>query len=69
MVPSVVNPEQRNVLHLKPGVCQEIAMHASPSANTFFLAPMSAFPRNKIARPAGSMLSSSDEDSCLVELV
>ena len=32
-VPSVENPELANVLPLNPGICQNIATHASPTAN------------------------------------
>ena len=35
-VPSVENPELTNVLPLKPGVGQNIAVHASPTARNFF---------------------------------
>ena len=43
-VPSVENPELTNVLRLKPGVGQNIAMHASPTARNFFLGLISTFP-------------------------
>ena len=37
-VPSVENPELANVLHLNPGICRNIATHASPTAkNSFFV--------------------------------
>jgi len=36
-VPSVENPELANVLLLKPGVDENIAMHALPTARNFFL--------------------------------
>ena len=36
-IPSVENPELTNALPLKPGVCQNIAMHASPTTRNFFL--------------------------------
>ena len=36
-VPSVENPELTNVLHLKPGVGQNIATHASPTTMNLFL--------------------------------
>ena len=32
LVPTVENLAQSNVLHLRPGVGQNVAMHASPSA-------------------------------------
>ena len=35
-VPSVENPELTNVLPVKPGVGQNIAMHAYPTARIFF---------------------------------
>ena len=35
--PSVENPVLTNVLHLKSGVGQNIAMHASPTARNFSL--------------------------------
>ena len=38
LVPPVENPELTDVLPLKPGVCQNIATHASPTARNFFLA-------------------------------
>ena len=44
LVPTVENPELANVLPLKPGVGQNIAMHASPAARSFFLVLIYAFP-------------------------
>ena len=41
--PSAENPELTNVLPLKPGVGQNIAMHASPAATNFFLVLISTF--------------------------
>ena len=38
MVPSIKDPELPNVFPLKPGVDQNIAMHASPTAKGVFLA-------------------------------
>ena len=35
--PSLENPKLTNVLPLKPGVGQNIATHASPTAKIFFL--------------------------------
>ena len=37
LVPSVENPELTHVLPVKPGVCQNIAMDASPTAGNFCL--------------------------------
>ena len=31
-VPTVENLAQSNVLHFRPGICQNVAMHASPIA-------------------------------------
>ena len=42
-VPSVENQELTNVHPLKPGVGQNIAMHASLTARIFFLVPISTF--------------------------
>ena len=42
-VPSIEKPELTNVLPLKSGVGQNIAMHASPTARNFFLTLISTF--------------------------
>ena len=42
-VSSVVNPALTNVVSLKPGIGQNIAAHASPTARNFFLALISTF--------------------------
>ena len=42
-VPSVENSELTNVLPLKPGVGQNIATQASPTARNFFLVLISTF--------------------------
>ena len=41
--PSAENPELTNVLPLKPGVSQNMAMHALPTARNFFLVLISTF--------------------------
>ena len=38
------NPHLANIPPLKPGVGQNIASHASPTANIFFLVLISTFP-------------------------
>ena len=43
LVPPVENPELTDVLPLKPGVCQNIATHASPTARNFFRVRISTF--------------------------
>ena len=43
-IPSVENPELKNVLPLTPGVGQNIAMLASSNARSFFLVLFSTFP-------------------------
>ena len=43
-VPSVENPELANVLPLKPGVDENIAMHALPTARNFFFVLILTFP-------------------------
>ena len=43
-IPSVENMEPTNVLPLKSGLGQNIAMHASPTARKFFLVLISAIP-------------------------
>ena len=41
--PPIKNPELTNVLPFKPGVGQNIAMHASPAARNFFLVLFTTF--------------------------
>ena len=43
-IPSVENTEPTNVLPVKSGLGQNIAMHASPTARKFFLVLISAIP-------------------------
>ena len=43
MVPSVENPELTKALPLKPGVGQNIAVHAVPAARNFFLPTFDRF--------------------------
>ena len=44
LLPAVENPELTNVFPLKPGVEQNIATHASPTASNFFFVLISTFP-------------------------